>query len=194
MKKRILACLLALVMLIGIMPVMAMAAEAEVEKPAAFDWKVSRSKTATDLDADGSTRVTLSLPSAEENLATDVLLVLDASKCAKDMLLATIDLIDDLNTQVEAGANIKVGIVMFKGNAVPFLSLTEGTDLKALMAALTSPQVCSWRRTCSPKIPLLRMPASMWSLLQMVIHIFSAIRKVMAVMIILMPIRAQGPW
>ena len=136
MKKRILACLLALVMLLGIMPVMAMAADAEATP--AFDWEVSRSKTATALDADGSTRVTLSLPSAEENLATDVLLVLDASKCAKDMLLATIDLIDDLNTQVEAGANIKVGIVMFKGNAVPFLSLTEGTDLKALKSTLES--------------------------------------------------------
>ena len=136
MKKRILACLLALVMLLGIMPVMAMAADAEVSP--AFDWEVSKSKTATALDADGSTRVTLSLPSAEENLATDVLLVLDASKCAKDMLLATIDLIDDLNTQVEAGANIKVGIVMFKGNAVPFLSLTEGTDLKALKSTLES--------------------------------------------------------
>lgn len=135
MKKRILACLLALVMLIGAMPVMALAAETV---PTDFDWKVSKSKTATDLDADGSTRVTLSLPSAEENLATDVLLVLDASKCAKDMLLATIDLIDDLNTQVEAGANIKVGIVMFKGNAVPFLSLTEGTDLKALKSTLES--------------------------------------------------------
>ena len=101
MKKRILACLLALVMLIGAMPVMALAAEPEAE-----NWKVSKSKTATDLDADGSTRVTLSLPSAEENLATDVLLVLDASKCAKDMLLATIDLIDDLYTQVDAVANI----------------------------------------------------------------------------------------
>ena len=133
MKKRILACLLALVMLIGAMPVMALAAEPEAE-----NWEVSKSKTATALDADGSTRVTLSLPSAEENLATDVLLVLDASKCAKDMLLATIDLIDDLNTQVEAGANIKVGIVMFKGNAVPFLSLTEGTDLKALKSTLES--------------------------------------------------------
>ena len=136
MKKRILACLLALVMLIGIMPVMAMAADAEVAP--AFDWKVSKSKTATDLDASGSTRVTLSLPSAEENLATDVLLVLDASKCAKDMLLATIDLIDDLNTQVEAGANIKVGIVMFKGNAVPFQQLSEGSDLNALKSTLES--------------------------------------------------------
>ena len=136
MIKRILACLLALVMLIGIMPVMAMAADAEVAP--AFDWKVSKSKTATDLDASGSTRVTLSLPSAEENLATDVLLVLDASKCAKDMLLATIDLIDDLNTQVEAGANIKVGIVMFKGNAVPFQQLSEGSDLNALKSTLES--------------------------------------------------------
>ena len=67
MKKRILACLLALVMLIGAMPVMALAAETV---PTDFDWKVSKSKTATDLDADGSTRVTLSLPSAEETLAS----------------------------------------------------------------------------------------------------------------------------
>ena len=55
MKKRILACLLALVMLIGAMPVMALAAEPEAE-----NWEVSKSKTATALDADGSTRVTLS--------------------------------------------------------------------------------------------------------------------------------------
>lgn len=53
MKKRILACLLALVMLIGAMPVMALAAEPEAE-----NWEVSKSKTATALDADGSTRVT----------------------------------------------------------------------------------------------------------------------------------------
>ena len=65
MKKRILACLLALVMLIGAMPVMALAAETV---PTDFDWKVSKSKTATDLDADGSTRVTLSLPAQRKHL------------------------------------------------------------------------------------------------------------------------------
>ena len=75
MKKRILACLLALVMLIGAMPVMALAAEPEAE-----NWEVSKSKTATALDADGSTRVTLSLPSAEETLASDVVFVLDTSR------------------------------------------------------------------------------------------------------------------
>lgn len=134
MKKRWISLLLALVMVIGLFPAV-LAAETV---PTDFDWKVSKSKTATDLDADGSTRVTLSLPSAEENLATDVVLILDASKCAKDMLLATIGLIDDLNTQVEAGANIKLGIVMFKGNAVPFQSLSEGTDLIALKTTLES--------------------------------------------------------
>lgn len=81
MKKRILACLLALVMLIGAMPVMALAAEPEAE-----NWEVSKSKTATALDADGSTRVTLSLPSAEEKLASDVVFVLDTSDCVGEVM------------------------------------------------------------------------------------------------------------
>ena len=136
MKKRILACLLALVMLIGILPVTAMAIDEEVPTVPMLD--VSKSKTATALDANGQTQITLSLPSAEEKLATDVVLVLDASKCAKDMLLATIGLIDNLDKKVETGANIKLGIVMFKGNAVPFQSLTKGTDLKALKSTLES--------------------------------------------------------
>lgn len=136
MKKRILACLLALVMLIGLLPVTALAVDAGGTTVPMLD--VSKSKTATALDANGQTQITLSLPSAEEKLATDVVLVLDASKCAKDTLLATIGLIDDLNKQVEAGANIKLGIVMFKGNAVPFQQLSEGSDLNALKSTLES--------------------------------------------------------
>ena len=119
MKKRILACLLALVMLIGIMPVMAMAAEAEVEKPAAFDWKVSKSKTATDLDADGSTRVILSLPSAEEKLASDVVFVLDGSSSAKtDVVKKSLELLDELKQAAKVnGATVNVCIVKFKRQA-----------------------------------------------------------------------------
>ena len=98
---------------------------------------VSRSKTATNLDSNYESKVTLSLPSAEENLATDVVLVLDASKCTKDMLEATIKLIKNLEKQVELGANIKVGIVMFKGNAVPFRTLTKADDLKTLRETFT---------------------------------------------------------
>lgn len=88
------------------------------------DWNINVSKTATNLkkDANGDykTNVTLSVPGVEENLATDVLLVLDSSRCSKDMLLATVNLLDNLAKQAENGANIKLGIVMFKGNAVPF--------------------------------------------------------------------------
>lgn len=115
MKKRILACLLALVMLIGAMPVMALAAEPEAE-----NWEVSKSKTATALDADGSTRVTLSLPSAEETLASDVVFVLDTSSCVGEVMEQVSGLVAQLETaQKKNKADIKVGVVVFKGSALP---------------------------------------------------------------------------
>ena len=119
MKKRILACLLALVMLIGAMPVMALAAEPDAEKPASFDWEVSRSKTATALDADGSTRVTLSLPSAEETLTSDVVFVLDGSSSAKtDVVKKSLELLDELKQAAKVnGATVNVCIVKFKRQA-----------------------------------------------------------------------------
>lgn len=120
MKKRILACLLALVMLIGAMPVMALAAEPEAEKPASFDWEVSKSKTATALDADGSTRVTLSLPSAEETLTSDVVFVLDTSDCVGEVMNQVSGLVAQLKAaQKKNKADIKVGVVVFKGSALP---------------------------------------------------------------------------
>ena len=111
----------------------------ETKEADPIDWDVSKSKTATKLDTSTWTsNVTLSLPSAEENLASDVVLVLDASKCAKDMLEATIKLLEKLEEQVDTGANIKVGIVMFKGNAVPFQTLTKAADLKDLRTTLAN--------------------------------------------------------
>lgn len=113
MKKRILACLLALVMLIGAMPVMALAAEPEAE-----NWEVSKSKTATALDADGSTRVTLSLPSAEETLASDVVFVLDTSSCVGEVMGQVSGLVAQLETaQEKNNADIKVGAVIFNGSS-----------------------------------------------------------------------------
>lgn len=115
MKKRILACLLALVMLIGAMPVMALAAEPEAE-----NWEVSKSKTATALDADGSTRVTLSLPSAEETLTSDVVFVLDTSDCVGEVMNQVSGLVAQLKAaQKKNKADIKVGVVVFKGSALP---------------------------------------------------------------------------
>ena len=119
MKKRILACLLALVMLIGAMPVVALAAEPEAEKPASFDWEVSKSKTATALDADGSTRVTLSLPSAEETLASDVVFVLDGSSSADaNVVKESLKLLKELKKAAgDNGATVNVCIVKFKRQA-----------------------------------------------------------------------------
>ena len=114
MKKRILACLLALVMLIGTMPVMALAAEPEAE-----NWEVSKSKTATALDADGSTRVTLSLPSAEETLTSDVVFVLDGSSSADaNVVKESLKLLKELKKAAgDNGATVKVCIVKFKRQA-----------------------------------------------------------------------------
>lgn len=106
------------------------------------DWNIDVSKTATELkkDANGDykTNVTLSVPGVEESLATDVLLVLDSSKCSKDMLLATVNLLDDLAKQAENGANIKVGIVMFKGNAVPFKTFDSEKSIADIRDELSS--------------------------------------------------------
>lgn len=118
MKKRILACLLALVMLIGLLPVTALAVDAGGTTVPMLD--VSKSKTATALDADGSTRVTLSLPSAEETLASDVVFVLDTSSCVGKVMEQVSGLVAQLETaQKKNKADIKVGVVVFKGSALP---------------------------------------------------------------------------
>lgn len=136
MKKRILACLLVLVMLLGIMPVMAMAADAEVSP--AFDWEVSKSKTATDLDASGSTRVTLSLPSAEETLTSDVVFVLDGSSSADtNVVKESLKLLDELKQAAgDNGATVNVCIVKFKRRAFKsdwFDLATHFEDIKNAM-------------------------------------------------------------
>ena len=115
MKKRMLAALLALVMLVSMLPA-ALAAEKESD---GFDWVVSKSKTATELDADGKTRVTLSLPSAEEVLTSDVVFVLDGSSSAiTDVVVQSLKLLENLKEDAEAnGAAVNVCIVKFKRQA-----------------------------------------------------------------------------
>lgn len=115
MKKRWISLLLALVMVIGLFPAV-LAAETV---PTDFDWKVSKSKTATDLDADGSTRVTLSLPSAEETLTSDVVFVLDGSSSADaNVVKESLKLLKELKKAAgDNGATVNVCIVKFKRQA-----------------------------------------------------------------------------
>lgn len=86
---------------------------------------VSKSKEATELDGQFNSEITLSLPSAEEQLVTDVVFVLDKSTSAnvEDDAIA---MLKDLNKQVmQTGAKLNVGIVIFNKKANNVLELTE---------------------------------------------------------------------
>lgn len=93
------------------------------------DWNINVSKTATNLkkDANGDykTNVTLSVPSVEESLASDVVFVLDKST-STTLEEQAIAMLNDLKAQTEkTGAKVKVGVVIFNKEA----NVTELTDL-----------------------------------------------------------------
>ncbi len=84
------------------------------------EWQVSKSKTATNLDANYQSQVTLSLPSSEYQLASDVVFVLDKSTSGnvKD---DAIKMLESLKSDIEEnGAKVNVGIVIFNQAASRF--------------------------------------------------------------------------
>ncbi len=92
------------------------------------EWEKSKSKTATNLDENYESRVTLSLPAAQETLESDVVFVLDKSTSA-DVEDQAIEMLNDLNTQLKkTDAAIKVGVVIFNQKANSVLGLTELND------------------------------------------------------------------
>ena len=104
-----------------------------------IDWDVSKSKTATQLNTNTWTSdVTLSLPSAEENLASDVVFVLDKSQCRNASATAAQELVSQLLAQQELEkATLKVGVVAFGGTAIVVRDLEKITDAADLTAAVT---------------------------------------------------------
>lgn len=81
------------------------------------DWDVSKSKTATNLDENFESDVTLSLPSAEAQLASDVVFVLDKSTSA-ELEDQALEMLKNLQAQIqETGAKVKVGVVIFNKEA-----------------------------------------------------------------------------
>ena len=94
------------------------------------EWDISKSKTATNLDENFESKVTLSLPSAEEQLVTDVVFVLDKSTSA-DLTDQALDMLADLKEQVEGtGAKVQVGVVIFNkvANVTPLTDLATGYE------------------------------------------------------------------
>ena len=99
---------------------------------AAADWDISKSKTVTNLDESFQSQITLSLPSAEEPLVTDVVFVLDESSCSGPVKTEVAQLLDSLYSQIAAsGATIKIGAVQFRGEitSLPLTELTETTKV-----------------------------------------------------------------
>ena len=95
---------------------------------------VSRSKIASGLtknsNGDWTTDVTLSLPSAEEELASDVVFVLDKSTSAA-LEQQALDMLKNLKEQAESTkATVKVGVVIFnkQANVTPLTDLATGYD------------------------------------------------------------------
>ena len=83
--------MLALVLVFSITPSVFAA-----EEPA---WDISRSKVATALNENNESTVTLSLPSAEENLNSDVVFVLDGSSSANTAVVNdSLALLEELKT------------------------------------------------------------------------------------------------
>ncbi len=90
------------------------------EETKEFGLDVSRSKTATALNTrDWTSDVTLSLPSAEEKLESDVVFVMDGSSSAKtDVVKQSLSLLNELKQAVDGNnAAVNVCVVKFKRQA-----------------------------------------------------------------------------
>lgn len=89
-------------------------------KASDINWDISKSKTATQLDENYRSQVTLSLPAKSEKLVSDVVFVLDKSTSTQ-IENQTLDMLENLQTQIsQTNAKVKVGIVIFNKEANVF--------------------------------------------------------------------------
>ncbi len=147
LSRRILAMLLTAAMLVTMFPAAMFAAgETEpVEEPTVSGELVtghSKSKTATELDENYQSKVTLSLPSAEEELVSDVLFVLDRSSCTQETAEEAGKLLSALQESIsQSNASIKVGVVNFRDKAQVAYELqpiSGSEDIEAIKAAIAT--------------------------------------------------------
>lgn len=102
------------------------------------EWKKSKSKTATNLDENYESRVTLSLPAAQETLETDVVFVVDKSTSA-EVQDEAVNMLRSLQGQAEeSGATVNVGVVIFNKEAhrYDWGNLTNEADFDRIASAI----------------------------------------------------------
>ena len=81
---------------------------------------LSKSKTAAQLDSSFVSRVSLSIPSSEEPLTTDVVFILDKSTSAS-LISQALDMLTVLRDRAElTGAEVRVGVIIFNKTANVF--------------------------------------------------------------------------
>lgn len=108
-----------------------------VPDPTPATWDHSKSKTATNLDSKYESEITLSLPSAEEQLVSDIVFVLDKSSCKEETASKADVLLDDLKNSLGAsGAKAKIAVVAFDGTSHVLQGLTEYTGTDAQIAKI----------------------------------------------------------
>ena len=115
-------------------------------KASDINWDISKSKTATQLDENYRSQVTLSLPAKSEKLVSDVVFVLDKSTSTQ-IENQTLDMLENLQTQIsQTNAKVKVGIVIFNKEANVFGWFDLENDLddikKAIFKEITSGTNC----------------------------------------------------
>lgn len=100
---------------------------------------LSKSKTATPLDENYTSTVSLSLPAEEEQLVTDVVFVLDKSTSA-DLEEQAIAMLDSLRAQVtDTNAKVNVGVVIFNKVANVTCDLSDlETSYEAIVDAISA--------------------------------------------------------
>ncbi|WP_448865230.1 VWA domain-containing protein [Clostridium sp.] len=106
------------------------------ELPTIPEGGTSKSKTAEQLDENFKSQVTLSLPSAEEQLVSDVVLVLDKST-SMELKEQALEMLQNLKEEVqEKGAKVKVGVVLFNREAHTDGFMDLETQYEAIKAAI----------------------------------------------------------
>lgn len=90
-----------------------------------INWDHSKSITATNLDSQYTSNVTLSLPSKEEKLSSDIVFVMDKSSCKADTATKMEQLLTQLQTALKnSDATVKIGMVAFDGTDHALYPLT----------------------------------------------------------------------
>ena len=102
------------------------------------------SKTASRLDSSDKTNITLSLPSSQQQMTSDVVFVLDCSSCGNTVASQAAELLSGLKDSVtESGASVNIGIVGYRGTAAATYDLqkydkdssSQATEINTILTA-----------------------------------------------------------